>query len=458
MPHHPKKAGLSLHLLVPSVVLTCTLAIPGAVLAQAERALRPPADAAVHAYRNGRWFDGHGFVERTMYVRNGTFVDEPPSGADSTIDLRGRWVVPPFAEAHNHNVEAGPGFADRVRRYLSHGVFYVKNPNVLPSGVDPIREEVNRPTSIDVAFAGGGITGPGGHPIGVVQRNVDRGIWTEDQGDGAFYHAVADTGDLDAAWTALLAHRPDFVKTYLLYSETHDRRAEDPVYVGQRGLDPDLLPVVVRRAREAGLRVTTHVETAADFRHAVDAGVDEIAHLPGFRGDEDNRFPEPDRFRLDRADARRAAEAGVVVVTTLGDFDQLDDEVTSRRAREVFRHNLEMLKEEGVSLAVGSDDYGAVGVEEAFQLLELDVFSNLELLRMWVEDTPRTIFPDRLIGRLSPGYEASFLVLERNPIEDFSATRAIRVRVKQGVILPQNHRGAGDFSKPEPSGSGWIEA
>lgn len=436
MPHDRKKAGLSLHVALPLAALTFTTAVPGALRAQAEDAPRPSVDPTVHEYRNGRWFDGRGFVERTMYVRDGTFVDEPSTGADSVIDLRGRWVIPPFGEAHNHNVEAGPGFADRVRRYLSHGVFYVKNPNVLPSGVDPIREEVNRPTSIDVTFAGGGLTGPGGHPVGVVQRNVSRGTWTEDQGEGAFYHAVADTGDLDAAWAALLSARPDFVKTYLLYSETHDRRADDPACVGQRGLDPDLLPAIVERAREAGLRVTTHVETAADFRRAVDAGVDEIAHLPGFRGDEDNRFPEPDRFLLDRTDARRAAEAGVVVVTTLGDFGQLDDEVTSRRARGIFRHNLEVLKEEGVSLAVGSDDYGAVGVEEAFQLLELDVFSNVELLGMWVEDTPRTIFPDRRIGRLAPGYEASFLVLERNPIEDFSATRAIRLRVKQGEILP----------------------
>lgn len=434
--HDPKTAGLSLHLVLPVAALTFTLAVPGAIRAQAEDSLRSPVDPTVHAYRNGRWFDGRGFVERTMYVRDGTFVDEPASGADSVVDLRGRWAIPPFAEAHNHNVEAGPGFADRVRRYLSHGVFYVKNPNVLPSNVDPIREAVNHPTSIDVAFAGGGITGPGGHPIGVVQRNVDRGTWTADQGQGAFYHAVADTGDLDAAWAALLADRPDFVKTYLLYSETHDRRADDPAYVGQRGLDPDLLPAIVERARGANLTVTTHVETAADFRHAVEAGVDEIAHLPGFRGDEDNRFPEPDRFLLDRSDARRAAEAGVVVVTTLGDFDELDDEVTSQRARKVFRHNLEVLKEEGVRLAVGSDDYGAVGVEEAFQLLDLDVFSNLELLATWVEDTPRTIFPDRRIGRLAPGYEASFLVLERNPIEDFSATRAIRVRVKQGERLP----------------------
>lgn len=68
-------------------------------------------------------------------------------------------------------------------------------------------------------------------------------------------------------------------------------------------------------------------------------------------------------------------------------------------------------------------------------LRDLGIFSNLRLLKIWVEETPGTIFPHRLIGRLTPGYEASFLVLERNPLDDFSAVREIRLRVKQGVIL-----------------------
>jgi hypothetical protein len=389
----------------------------------------------VYEFRNGLWFDGRGFVERTMYAQDGVFVREPSAAVDSVVDLQGRWVVPPYAEAHNHNVEAGTGFADRVRRYLSHGVFYVKNPNVLPSNVIPIRDEVNRPESIDVSFAYGGITGPGGHPVGVVRRNVARGIWDEDAGEGGFYYAVADSADLAVKWPALMGHRPDFVKTYLLYSEEFARRAADPDYVGQRGLDPDLLPAIVERAHGVGLRVTTHVETAADVRHALDAGVDEIAHLPGFRGNEENRFPDPEIFLLEASDARRAAERGTVVVTTLGNFAGSAPDSVAAAARRVFRHNLSLLHEHGVALAVGSDGYGSVGVSEAMQLHELEVFTNRELLKMWVETTPKTIFPQRKIGRLAPGHEASFLVLAGNPLEDFAATQDIALRVKRGVLL-----------------------
>jgi len=57
---------------------------------------------------------------------------------------------------------------------------------------------------------------------------------------------------------------------------------------------------------------------------------------------------------------------------------------------------------------------------------------NLTLLKMWSETTPLAIFPARKIGRLSPGYEASFLVLEGDPIADFANVKRIRKRVKRG--------------------------
>ena len=54
---------------------------------------------------------------------------------------------------------------------------------------------------------------------------------------------------------------------------------------------------------------------------------------------------------------------------------------------------------------------------------------------MWSEDTPHMIFPERKIGHLKEGYEASFLVLAGNPLEDFSQVKNIRIRFKQGQVL-----------------------
>lgn len=58
------------------------------------------------------------------------------------------------------------------------------------------------------------------------------------------------------------------------------------------------------------------------------------------------------------------------------------------------------------------------------------------VLRMWYETTPRSIYPGRRIGWLAAGYEASFLALERNPLQDFRAVDSIAVRMKQGCRLP----------------------
>jgi len=46
------------------------------------------------------------------------------------------------------------------------------------------------------------------------------------------------------------------------------------------------------------------------------------------------------------------------------------------------------------------------------------------------------IFPKRKIGHLQEGYEASFLVLDSNPLENFTNVKKIRLRLKQGNFIP----------------------
>jgi imidazolonepropionase-like amidohydrolase len=93
------------------------------------------------------------------------------------------------------------------------------------------------------------------------------------------------------------------------------------------------------------------------------------------------------------------------------------------------------LQDAGVRIAIGSDNYRAHSRSEALYLSDLGVFTNLELLKLWSEVTPRVVFPDRKIGELRDGYEASFLVLLADPLADFDNTARITLRVKQGRIL-----------------------
>jgi imidazolonepropionase-like amidohydrolase len=57
----------------------------------------------------------------------------------------------------------------------------------------------------------------------------------------------------------------------------------------------------------------------------------------------------------------------------------------------------------------------------------------LGLLKMWTETTAQTIFPSRKIGELREGYEASFVALEGNPLDDLTNLHRIKLRFKQGM-------------------------
>ncbi|MCE7979079.1 MAG: amidohydrolase, partial [Nitrospira sp. NTP1] len=126
----------------------------------------PSSSAAAHyAFVNGQWFDGQGFQPDTWYSVHGRLTRQPPSGPVEAVDLSGLYVVPPFGEAHNHNVEGPWNVQAVVQRYLRDGVFYVKNPNDVRDFALQIRHAVNVPASIDATFAHAGLTGRGGHPV-----------------------------------------------------------------------------------------------------------------------------------------------------------------------------------------------------------------------------------------------------------------------------------------------------
>ena len=400
------------------------------------------AQQRVYEYDNGRWFNGRGFDRRTMYVVDDTFSLRRPTHVDSIIDLHNAYVVPPYGEAHNHNVEFYGATRARaiVDKYIAAGVFYVQNPLTIPRARDAMRTLVNTPSSIDATFAVGGITATGGHPTGLFLRNERAGVFTPADSDGGLLWVIDSLPDLNRKWPAILANHPDFIKVFLLYSEEYERRRADSAFFNWRGVDPRLVPEIVRRAHAAGLRVMAHIETAADFHNALVAGVDQVIHMPGFRGDEHLRLPDPTKYMIPDSDAARAERQNTVVVTTLQGGGAAyaangPDSLLRRQFDSLNARNLRTLERHHVRLAVGSDNYRETSLPEAMYLHALGVFSNLRMLTMWAVTTPKAIFPHRRIAELRPGYEATFLALDGDPLVDFAATERISLRVKQGHVL-----------------------
>ena len=385
-----------------------------------------------YEFVNGNWFDGDSFKKRSFYTVDGRLSTKRPKRIDSKIDLKNGYVIPPFGEAHNHNVDGSN--AEIIRKYLEDGIFYVKVPNILPRARASVEPMINKPESIDASFANGGLTASDGHPIGLARRNITRGVWTEDDAEGAFYFTINNKSDLDRKWDSILAGKPDFIKTYLLYSEEYEKRRNDARNQYWKGLDPALLSDIVKIAHRNGLRVSTHIESATDFHNAVIAGVDEINHMPGFRGGPNIDIPDPKIYEISEADAQLAARKAITVVTTLGGISTFKGPLREKGDR-LHTSNLRLLRKHGVKIAIGSDEYRKTSAPESTYIYGLGVFSNLELLKIWCETTPATIFPKRKIGHLRDGFEASFLVLIGNPLEEFQNTTKIEMRVKQGTIL-----------------------
>lgn len=77
----------------------------------------------------------------------------------------------------------------------------------------------------------------------------------------------------------------------------------------------------------------------------------------------------------------------------------------------------------------------ATARDEAAYLHSNGLLEAGDLLRAWAQTTPQAIFPLRKLGQLSEGYEANFLVLRGNPLDDIENIHRIAMRIKNGVPL-----------------------
>jgi len=431
---------------LPALILSITL-LAGCQASAEQDATR---SAPTTAYVNGHVWTGERFVDRPLVVRAGRFVDGPPSEADTTIDLAEGYVIPPFGDAHTHNMGSG-GMAIRMAQnlYLPQGIFYVADLTNPHSEITATRDYLDPPmstrawfdreTTPDVAFTLGGLTATGSHPAPAMESiygdDVDA-TWSL-AGDAYWFMDTVD--DVEAKWPDYIAQTPDLVKVYLMDVGSDLDRGDAEALRRDGcgfGLCPETLRAVVERAHAAGKRVSAHVNTAADVRLALDTGVDELAHLP--LGNDGIGIDESTPYRLSDETIDRIGARNMVVVPTalllVEDVDRFPAD-TLQAEIALQRAEIQQLHAAGARIALSGHNWQTSPRREADYFRAHGFFDTRTLLNLWTTTTPQAIFPDRRIGRLDPGYEASFLVLGGNPLDDFDAVGTIRQRVKQGHRL-----------------------
>jgi len=400
-----------------------------------------------YQFINGQWLDGTSFHRRTFYSVNGVLTRKKPAKIDEGVDLKNGYVIPPFAEAHTHKLDIKSELAEQESRFIKEGTMYVM---VLTNGANNAivnRRLFNKPSTLDVLYANGGITRTGQHPAFAYER-IASGIaqWflpentkiiqasrREENNSYWFFDSIAD---VDKKWNAYVASKPDIVKIYLL-----DVKNNSPV---QKTLSEEVAAYVTKKAHDAGLRVAAHIETFDDLKIGLKIGVDIFAHLPHY-----NYFfsrEEPAQPTFTRAELKMIRKRNIVLIPTLSlneEFAVVRDASNNYQGRfdstrfnevvEFQKKTIKTLRNAGFVFATGSDRDSLT--PELNYWVKNNIFDSSFTLQTATVTTPQIMYPKRKIGLLKEGYEASFLVLEGNPLENFDAIKNIKLRFKQGYFL-----------------------
>ena len=408
----------------------------------------------VIAFKNGQWFNGQDFERKSLYSVDGVFQEAYSKSPDTIIDLKDGYVVPPFGDAHTHNLADPEEVDPLLNKYMQQGVFYVQVLTNYTSKADSLSMRFATPQTIDVKYANGGLTSTLGHPHLAYETSALGLHWSaifsqRDRiknsriAENDAYWFLDNTKDVEQKWGDILATNPDLIKIYLINTDQHQMLLEAE-QMGKFGLSEEVARLVVRKSHEAGLQVYAHVENAYDFRFGLNIGVDGFAHLPGYSWD---GVQNVDIYRLNDEDITQARANNTVIIPTVNfakiyamRYDNRGnaslDSLRLETVNKFLRDELNRLHKADVKLALGADQNGETSIIEAAYLInDLEVFNEVTTLKLLSETTPQTIYPDRKLGKLEEGYEASFLVLNGNPLDNWDNLSTINLYVKQGHIL-----------------------
>ncbi len=387
-----------------------------------------------YEFRNGQWYNGKDFTPATWYVSKGVFSKKSPAKIDSVIDLQNRWVVPPMGDANCMSVAGNSIASKQLGWYMGEGIFYLNILSNTKEARTALQGMVNTPESPDVVYANGAMTCTLGYPFLQIEgpannlRNPQKiaegydflKVQRKMLADGYWFLDNKDA--VDRNWAAIKAQNPGVVFIVL-----HD--AEKMGGKENKGLTVDVAKAIIKKAHKSGLRVFAHVENADDVRLGIKLGVDGLANLPGAEWDGTG---DTKAFELTDEDLKKLAKKKTAVVPLFGHAQALGPRPA---VQEYHAKTFKRLLAAGVQIAIGSDDPMRTTRAEVSYLFGLPDMDYSALIKTFCETTPRAIFPNRKIGKIEDGYEASFLVLNDNPTTNLLKIRAISFKVKNGTLL-----------------------
>ncbi|MDP1772694.1 MAG: amidohydrolase family protein [Methylobacter sp.] len=341
-----------------------------------------------------RVFDGKTIRTNTSVLVIGGIIaqiDSPEAFKSikaKVIDLGDATLLPGFIELHAHL-----GFhhipADTV---LKHGITTIRDVG------GPLHQPYGGDGSLRVLTSGPIITAPGGYPIPALgTENIAIAVATEQQAretvrslidGGAVMIKVAlePGGEAGAPWTE--GHHHAGAK----HHKAHPSKKTWPL------LPENIVKAIVDEAHKQGRKVTAHLGEAQGAKIALDAGVDEWAHLPC--------AVIPDAL------LKKAVQQRVTTITTLDTLSKCPGIV----------HNAQSLAALGGNLLYGAeiahpDIPWGIDAQELIAMMHTTDMQPLEVLRSATSKSGRYL-NSPLLGTLQPGAPADLIAVKGDPTHD----------------------------------------
>ncbi len=403
--------------------------------------------------KNAVFWNGTKMVAQDLFIENSKITFNKPIQIDSIIDLRGKYITPAFGDFHTHLFD-GKYSKSIDTLFRSKGIFFANDLVNNPLGRDKMKSYFDKVKTVDVAYANGCLTSSNGHPIRAYEKaQFDFGqnytltkaqreqIAKSRKMENLTYYIIDSLPMVSEKLNRLNSTNPDFIKVIISNSERYI--ISDTLVKDNLGLDPRLLPKIVKEAEAANKTVVAHVESEFDLIAAIQAGITYFAHLPNHSYGIDAKAAIPLPLlststlllmKMNEVKINPTLYRTQVNISYTPKAYQPDATVLAS-IKSFHRSSLEFLKKYQIEILAGADIGYSTAVDEILYYNTLAVFEPSQLLNILI-NTSRHIFPERKIGAIKEGYEANLLVLGANPTMDITAITQIDLLIKQGVVLP----------------------
>lgn len=388
---------------------------------------------------------------RLVAIGRAGAVSAPPTA--TRVDLAGKTVMPALVDTHVHlGYQRGLSFAadnftrdnliDQLHRYASAGVGVVMS---LGTDLDDLPFQLRAEQQsgrLDGAWyltAGRGLAAPNAGPGTPEMRGAPYGITTEAEARSAVREQVGK--------------KVDFVKIWV-----DDRNGTVPK------LSPALYRAAIDEAHRLHARVIAHVFYLDDAKDLARAGVDGFAHLPRDREADAELVSLMARGHVfmipNMAISENAAHAQppswlddplLHALVSEAEIARLRETYARRTPESVARaeaswarmkRTLMTLKRGRVTIGFGTDDgavrdhFYAYTPHRELQLMVEAGMTPADAITAATKTSAGILQLDALLGTISRGKSADFIILDANPLENIANTEKIAAVYLRGARVP----------------------